>query len=99
MTFKRRLAASAALILTASLMSGCASYDYLQHTDRISYRAGNAVEANLQRETITPWDWSMYDTSGLGKNGSVIPAETAASTGTPAAPATPTVSPTPPSAQ
>lgn len=54
------------------LLGGC-SYDYLQHTDRVAYSAGNAVKANLERETINPSKGSMYDTSGLGKNGAVVP--------------------------
>lgn len=80
MTKRGALIGSAAFILTASLVSGCARYDYLQHTDRISYRAGNAVKANLERETINPSSGSMYDTTGLGKNGSVMPKDTPSST-------------------
>jgi hypothetical protein len=98
MTMRRLLIGSAALILMASLTSGCASYDYLQRTDRISYRAGNAVQANLERESINTWDWSMYDTGGLGKNGAVIPDKTAASGSTAPTPApatAPAVAPTP----
>ncbi len=82
MAMRRWLIASAAIVFLASLTGGCASYDYLQRTDRISYRAGNAVKANLEAETINPSSGAMYDVSGLGKNGSVIPAETGtASTG------------------
>lgn len=54
-------------------LSGCA-YDYLQRTDRVAYSAGDAVRANIERETINPSKGSMYVTSGLGKNGSVISA-------------------------
>ena len=94
---RRSLIGTAAIILMASLVGGCASYDYLQRTDRISYRAGNAVKANLERETINPWSWSMYDTTGLGKNGSVIPPETQNSTTSPLpAPAAPPTAPPPP---
>jgi hypothetical protein len=65
----------AALLLP---LGGCA-YDYMQHTDRVGYTAGDAVRANLESETINPSHRSMYDTSGLGKNGSVItPAATTA---------------------
>ena len=52
----------------APLLGGC-TYDYLQHTDRVGYGAGNAVAANLEAETINPSKGSMYVTSGLGKNG------------------------------
>jgi hypothetical protein len=91
------LVGSATLILLASLTSGCASYDYLQHTDRISYRAGNAVKANLERETIDPSSGSMYDTTGLGENGSVIPPETSTKTTTSSTtPPAPTPAPTAP---
>ncbi len=89
---RRSLIGSAAFVLMASLTGGCASYDYLQHTDRIGYRAGNAVRANLERETIDPSNGSMYDTSGLGRNGSVIAPETPDSSGSPPPP-----SATPPS--
>jgi hypothetical protein len=61
--------AALAAILVLSL-SGCA-YDYLQHTDRVAYHAGDAVKANLEAETIDPAKDSAYSTSGLGKNGSV----------------------------
>ena len=56
----------------ALLLSGCA-YDYLQHTDRVGYSAGDAVAHNLAQETINPSKRSMYVKSGLGRNGSVIP--------------------------
>ncbi|MEO8882333.1 MAG: hypothetical protein ABI377_02790 [Devosia sp.] len=59
-------------MLVAPLLGGC-TYDYLQHTDRIGYQAGDAVAANLEGETINPSKRSMYVTSGLGKNGSVMP--------------------------
>ncbi len=94
MTMRQSLVSSAALILLASSLGACAKYDYLQHTDRVSYHAGDAVRANLERETINPSSGSMYDTSGLGKNGSVIPPETSKSTTTSAAP--PAAAPTSP---
>lgn len=62
--------------LLALLLSGCA-YDYLQHSDRVAYSAGDAVKANLERETTSPSKKSMYVTSGLGRNGSVVPAPVA----------------------
>jgi hypothetical protein len=54
-----------ALALT---LGGC-TYDYIQRTDRVSYSAGDAVRANLERETINPSKGSMQVTTGLGKNG------------------------------
>lgn len=66
------LAAAAALSL-----GGC-TYDYLQRSDRVAYSAGNAVRANLEGQTINPSKGSMYDTSGLGKNGPVLAAPEAA---------------------
>ncbi len=55
---------------TSLLLSGCA-YDYLQHTDRVGYSAGDAVKANLVQETTNPSKRSMYLKGGLGKNGIV----------------------------
>jgi hypothetical protein len=59
------LATALALALT-----GC-TYDYAQHIDGVSYKAGDAVKANLARETINPSKKSMYDTTGLGKTGNM----------------------------
>jgi hypothetical protein len=56
-------------VVTAPL-AAC-SYDYMQHTDRVSFRAGNAVAQNLESETINPSKRSMYAKGGLGKNGIV----------------------------
>jgi hypothetical protein len=52
-------------------LGGC-TYDYLNRTDRVSYRAGDAVKANLARETDNPSKKSMYDTDGLGEDGIVV---------------------------
>ena len=54
----------------ATVLSGCA-YDYLQHTDRVGYSAGDAVKANLVQQTTNPSKRSMYLKGGLGKNGVV----------------------------
>lgn len=63
--------AKTALIATLALaLSGCA-YDYFQHTDRVSYKSGDAVKANLEAATVDPSNASKYKTSGLGKNGNV----------------------------
>jgi hypothetical protein len=52
-------------------LTGC-STDYLQHSDRIRYGAGNAVRANLEAETVNPAKASMDRTTGLGANGAMI---------------------------
>ena len=60
-----------AMLAVFSALAGCA-YDYRQRTDRVGYAAGDAVKANLARETTNPTKASMYSTKGLGKNDSVI---------------------------
>jgi hypothetical protein len=60
-----------ATLAVFSALAGCA-YDYRQRTDRVGYAAGDAVKANLARNTANPTKASMYSTKGLGKNGSVI---------------------------
>jgi hypothetical protein len=54
------------------LLGGC-TYDYLQRTDRVGYSAGNAVQANIEAQTIDPSKASQYNTKGLGKDGVVLP--------------------------
>jgi hypothetical protein len=83
---KRSILAVAAATALALTLGGCAAYDYFQHTDRIAYRAGDAVKANLERETADPSTASMFDVNGLGKNGPVVPADT--QTQNPPSPAT-----------
>ena len=75
-----RIASLAALLMLP--LGGCA-YDYLQHTDRVGYSAGDAVHANLESETINPSKRSMRVTTGLGKNGVVTPGSTTTTTPTP----------------
>jgi len=65
------LARAAALVVVFVALAGCA-YDYRQRTDRVGYSAGNAVRANLARETTNPSRGSMYSTGGLGQNGPVV---------------------------
>lgn len=78
-------------------LSGC-GYDYLQNTDRVAYRAGDAVKANLESETTNPSKRSMYWTKGLGKNGPVGPTSGVAATGSGAPTVTTsTTTPAPPS--
>lgn len=69
-----RIALATAVGLAGALLAGC-TYDYLQRTDRVGYSAGDAVRANLERETLNPTKRSMYDTRHLGRNGKVIPEE------------------------
>lgn len=59
-----------AILAVLSVLAGC-TYDYRQRTDRVGYTAGDAVKANLARETTNPAKASMYSTKGLGKNGPV----------------------------
>ena len=61
-----------AVLATALLLAlaGCA-YDYAQHTDRVGLSAGNAVRANLERETTNPSRGSSWSVDGLGRNGDV----------------------------
>lgn len=68
---KRVLQTIALVGLSALLLGGC-RYDYLQHTDRVAYSAGDAVKANLESATIDPSSDEQYDVSGLGKNGQVV---------------------------
>lgn len=58
----------------AVMLSGCL-YDYGQHSDRISYSAGDAVKANLESQTTNPSSNTQHDVNGLGKTGSVIEQE------------------------
>jgi hypothetical protein len=65
-----------ALVVVATMTLTACAYDYLQHSDRIAYSAGDAVRANLERETADPSHGAMYDLDGLGANGAVIATET-----------------------
>lgn len=62
--------------VVALALGGC-SYDYLQRTDKVGYSAGDAVKANLERETADPANGSAYSTKGLGKDGKVVPEDAA----------------------
>jgi hypothetical protein len=77
----RPLAGALACAAFTLVLNGC-SYDYLQHTDRVAYSAGDAVKANLESETINPSKRSMYYTRGLGKTGLAGSSPAAPSTGT-----------------
>lgn len=77
---RARLISSAAFVAASLLpLAGCSS-DYLNHRDRITLAGGNAVRANLERETINPSKASMYRTTRLGSNGNQIPAKQAEAT-------------------
>lgn len=65
-----RLTIAVVLAAVTLALGGCA-YDYLQHTDRVGYNAGDAVKANLEAETIDPG--KKDGVGGLGKNGNVVP--------------------------
>lgn len=65
-----RLAALALALALSSALGACA-YDYLQHSDRVAYSAGDAVKANLAAQTDDPANPAAYDTDGLGENGPV----------------------------
>lgn len=67
------LLAKAGLVLGLTLSTAGCAYDYLQHTDRVAYSAGDAIAANLERETMQPSSDSMYDTTGLGQDGVQVP--------------------------
>ena len=71
-TRTQRFVIAAAIALA---LGGC-SYDYLQRTDKVGYSAGDAVKANLERETLDPANGSAYSTKGLGKDGIVVPEDT-----------------------
>ena len=73
---KPAIAQMAKLALTAALavsLAGCSLYDYRNHSDRVAYSAGDAVKANLERETTDPSKKSMNKLTGLGKDGSQVP--------------------------
>ncbi len=65
------LSAFVAMAVATAPLAGCA-YDYAQHTDQVSYAAGNAVKANLEMSTMNPSKRSTYSTTGLGKNGAYV---------------------------
>lgn len=69
-----RIARNGAAAIAIALLAGGCTYDYLQRTDRVSYRAGNAVRANMAIQTANPSKGSQYVTTGLGANGVVTPA-------------------------
>ena len=81
----RHLARCIALVAIAVLslsLAGC-SFDYLNNLDRVTLAGGNAVQSNLQRETINPSSRRTYKRTDLGSNGGVIPDKSTKSTASP----------------
>ncbi|HHS82250.1 MAG TPA: hypothetical protein ENJ68_01910 [Devosia sp.] len=68
--FWKRIAGVCVALVLSMAGAGCA-YDYLQHTDRVAFGAGNAVTSNLEGQTTDPSSHSQQHTQGLGKNGDV----------------------------
>lgn len=64
--------------LLALLLSAC-TYDYLNTLDRVTLAGGDAVQRNLEQETINPAGRQKYKTTGLGADGDVIPDKDASS--------------------
>lgn len=72
---------TASMLATAmlALALGACTYDYLNNSDRVTLAGGDAVQGNLERETINPAGKQGYKTTGLGANGNVVPDDKAAS--------------------
>lgn len=68
-------ASRATVLMSLAVMLGACTYDHLNRSDRITFAGGNAVRANLERETTDPSNASKFALGGLGKNGFVIPEE------------------------
>ena len=65
-----------ALLLPVTL-GGCT---YLNRSEGVTVHGGNAVRANLERETAYATSKKRYSVKGLGRNGSVVPKEEASAT-------------------
>jgi len=66
------LRALAAMAAIGCVLAGC-SYDYRQRTNRVAYSHGDAVRANLERQTVNPSRAASFSTRGLGQNGIIDP--------------------------
>jgi len=62
-----------AIVASLTLIVSACNPAYLANSDRITEGAGNAVQANLEGQTIDPSSDEQYDVSGLGKDGAVLP--------------------------
>lgn len=62
------------LMLLPFSIGGCA-YDYLNNSDFVTKHAGDAVQANLERETLYPAGYHSGRTTLLGSYGGVIPSK------------------------
>ena len=88
MTFRPAVTMLRIVLLTGAVMAplgGC-NYDYLNRQDRVTFAGGNAVRANLERETADPTNRSRYSVKGLGRTGQQIPKEESATTAAAPAP-------------
>jgi len=60
MVLRSRSKAVLALIASAALLGGCA--DYMNNWDTVSFRAGNAQDANTGIQEISPWPPNVENT-------------------------------------
>jgi hypothetical protein len=67
----KRLMLRAGALAAVIALGGC-TYDYIQHTDKVGYSAGDAVKANLEQQTLNPAGKARYNTGGLGSTGNVV---------------------------
>jgi hypothetical protein len=82
----QHLMRSASLLATALLSLGLSActFDYLNNLDRVTLAGGNAVQSNLEQETINPTGKRSYKTTGLGADGGVMPKDSSVSAAPPA---------------
>ena len=71
----QHLMRTASLLATALLSLGLSActFDYLNNLDRVTLAGGNAVQSNLEQETVNPANRQSYKTKGLGADGDVVP--------------------------
>jgi len=60
MALSRKSKLLAAVVLPV-LLSSCA--DYMNHWDTVSFRAGNAADANTAIQAISPWPPNVENTT------------------------------------
>lgn len=78
----QHLMRTASLLATALLSLGLSActFDYLNNLDRMTLAGGNAVQSNLEQETVNPANRQSYKTKGLGADGNVVPPKTTGKT-------------------